>query len=101
TNSLVVYKLKKTEYSYLPSKDFLFTYLPQHKFLQTSCMYQRFKKSRIRGKEMISGRTENLYAFVKNKHLTIEKYICTDVFFDESDGMISNDTLLHLMNTGN
>jgi hypothetical protein len=99
-NHIVLYKINKSEYSYLPTTDFIFSYLPKYQVLQTSCMYQRFRKAKIGEKEMISGRTENLNQFVKKMQIPVKKFTCTDVFFDESDGFISKDTLDALMLDG-
>ena len=100
TNSIIIYKCNQADYSYIPTDDFLFCYMPKYKCLQTSCMYQRMSRSKVRGKEMISGRTENLYKFTQVKHLSPENYLCTEIYDDGSNGMISNDTLQAVMRNG-
>lgn len=100
SNRIILYKINKKDYSYLPTKDFILTYIPKHRVLQTSCMYQRFRMAKIGDKEMISGRTENLNQFVNSKQLPVHQFTCTDVFFDEPDGFISRDTLNTLILNG-
>ena len=100
TNSLILYKILKKDYSYLPTEEFIYVYNPKHKILQTSCMYQRLGNFKIRGKEMISGRTENLYSFIQLKHLSVNKMLCTENFFDDENNMISIDSLELLMQNG-
>lgn len=100
SNSLTLYKISKKDYPYLPTEEFIYTYNPKNKLLQTSCMYQTLGNAMVRGKEMISGRTENLYAFIQTKNLSVKKMLCTENFFDETDHMISYDTLEWLMKNG-
>lgn len=100
SNSLILYKILKKDYSYLPTEEFIYAYNPKNRLLQTSCMYQTLGNTKVRGKEMISGRTENLYSFIQSKNLSVSKMLCTENFFDETDHMISYDTLELLMKTG-
>lgn len=100
SNKIVLYKVNNVDYTYLPTDEFIYTYLPKIKYFQTSCMYQRFPKSRIRGKELISGRVEDLNSFIKSHNLNVEKLLCTENYFDDYDGLISNDTLNSLMSSG-
>lgn len=100
SNQLKLYKVNSSEYSYLPTEEFIYTYVPSIEFLQTSCMYQRFANSKIRGKELISGRVEDLNSFITKHHLKVSKLLCTENFFDGKDGLISNDSLKSIMNSG-
>ena len=100
TNSIIIYKCKQSEYPYLPTEDFLYSYIPKNKCMQTSCMYQRINGSKVRGKEMVSGRAENLFQFVQSIQLTPQYYLCTEVYDDDQNGMIAADTLQALLRNG-
>ncbi len=100
TNQLIAYRLRQTEFSYLPTDDFLFTYLPKYQCLQTSCMYQRLPGAKSRGKEMVSGRTDQLNAFINNRNLAVKRLLCTEITDDNDSGFIAMDTLNAVVKNG-
>jgi len=99
-NSVVVYKLEKKEYKSLPTMDYLFAYLPKYNYLHSACMYQRLTGSRVKGKEMISSRVEDLNSFMVKRKLSPVNYVCADLYWDQADGLISGDTFHYVMNKG-
>jgi hypothetical protein len=99
-NSVVLYKCNHADYGYIPTDDFLYCYLPKYQCLQTSCMYQRLGGTQIRNKEMISGRVENLYSFIKSTNLHPVSLLCTDNEYDAANGTISIDSLEDVMKKG-
>ena len=100
SNCIILYKCNQSEYTYVPTEDFLYSYIPKYKCMQTSCMYQRFSRTKVRGKELVSGRSENLYDFVQSKKLSPQYYLCTEVYDDDENGMIAADTLGAMIRNG-
>lgn len=100
SNSIIAYRFSKTDYPSVPTEDFLYFYLPKYNFFHCSCMFQRLRGHAVKGKEMISIRTEDLYKFTAAKGLIPKHFIGTDMYWDEADGMISGDTLQHMMRNG-
>lgn len=70
SNSLIAYRIRKKEYPHLPTKDYVFCYLPKYRALYTGCMYFR-SYSQLKGKPVISGRTEDVIAFCARKPLPL------------------------------
>lgn len=99
-NSIVAYRFTKKDYPNVPTEDYLYFYLPRYNFLHCSCMYQRLKGSNVCGKELISGRTEDLQRFTEAKHLRPEYFISGDTYFDEDNGMASQDTVQMMFRIG-
>lgn len=100
SNSIVAYYLDKKEYPHIPTEDFLFYYLPKYNYLHNSCMFQRLKGSSVYGKEMISSRVEDLHKLIKAKHISPDYFITSDIWFDDSSGMASGDTLALVYKNG-
>ncbi|MFH1051750.1 MAG: hypothetical protein V1779_12585 [bacterium] len=100
SNEIVVYKVDKKEYTSLPTQDYLYFYLGKYNYLHVSCMYQRFPKSIVKGQELLSPRTEDLINFIQKKKILPDYLISMDPYFDESNNLISGDTLCMLMDKG-
>ena len=99
-NTVIIYHARQSDYTSLPVTDFLFTYSSRYKLIQSSCMYRRYKSSHVMDRELVSGRSENLYEFITAKNLGVEKILCTETDQDASTGYIPFDTLKNLINTG-
>lgn len=99
-NSIIAYKFSKEDYPSVPTEDFLYFYLPKYNFFHCSCMFQRLRGHLVKGKEMISVRAEDLYRFINSKQIKPVHLIGTDLYWDEADGMVSLDTLQHMMRDG-
>ncbi len=100
SNAVVVYKLEKNDYNSLPTTDYLFAYLPKYNYLHSACMYQRLMGSKVKGREMISSRVEDLNSFMIKRRLNPVNYICAEQYWDQADGLISGDTFHYVMNKG-
>lgn len=100
TNTIIAYKCNKKEYTNQPTEDFLYFYFPKYRCLQTSCMYQRYRGFKAKGKELISGRTEDLNKFIRSKNIAPQTFLCTENYFDDANDMASNDTLQSMFSTG-
>ncbi len=100
TNEITAYLLNKKDYPNIPTKDFVFYYLPRYKCMHSSCMYQRLGGYQVGGKEMISSRVEDLYNLTHTKNVQPASYITTDTYWDEPNGLILNDTIQKMYATG-
>jgi hypothetical protein len=99
-NTIIAYKCDKEQYPNIPTKDFLYCYMPKYKYLQTSCMYQRLAPAKGKRKELVSPRVEDLGKFLLTRHILPQYLLCTETFFDEANGMTTYDTLLSIMAHG-
>lgn len=100
SNEIIVYKLDKSEYKSLPTNDYLFAFLPKYNYLHSACMYQRLIGSKVKNKEMISSRVEDLNCFMQKRKLNPVNFVCADLYWDQADGLISGDTFHYVMNKG-
>lgn len=99
-DSVIAYKFDKADYPSVPTQDFLYFYLPKYRCLHCSCMFQRLRGALVKGKELVSGRVEDLNRFIESRKIAPRHFICTDILWDEDDGMTSGDTLQALMRNG-
>ncbi len=74
-NKIVIHYLKKSEYSNLPTIDYLYCYLPNYNLLHCACMYNKWTGEPVEGKEMLTGREEDLHRFLKEKNIKPEHLI--------------------------
>lgn len=98
-NSVAMYNLKRADYPAIPTEDFLFVYLPRYDCLHSSCMFQRFG-SKVKGKELLTARTENVAKFLSSKKLQPKYILTTDRFQEEGSGAISGDTMRMMIASG-
>jgi hypothetical protein len=100
SNKIITYHIEGSNNPHLPTKDFLYFYLPRYKALHISCMYYRYDNRFVAGKELIYGRNEDLNRFIVNKPFRSEYLIRTRADQEETNSMIPYATLKHIMETG-
>lgn len=98
-NEVIGYRLDKTQYGSMPTKDYVFYYLPKYDLMDCSCMYYRYNGYTIDGKEFVSGRVENVGQFVSNRNLH-PKYISSLFDKNEPGGMVAFDTVRSTISNG-
>ncbi len=74
-NRIVIHYLKKSEYPNLPTIDYLYCYLPNYNLLHCACMYNKWTGEPVEGKEMLTGREEDLHRFLTEKNIKPEHLI--------------------------
>ncbi|MBE2216963.1 MAG: hypothetical protein IAE90_02090 [Ignavibacteria bacterium] len=74
-NRIVIHYLKKSDYPNLPTIDYLYCYLPNYNMLHCACMYNKWTGEPVEGKEMLTGREEDLHRFLSEKNIKPEHLI--------------------------
>lgn len=74
-NRIVIHYLKKSDYPNLPTVDYLYCYLPNYNMLHCACMYNKWTGEPVEGKEMLTGREEDLHRFLTGKNIKPEHLI--------------------------
>ncbi|MBX7155610.1 MAG: hypothetical protein K1X91_11690 [Bacteriodetes bacterium] len=102
SNSIVCYRFTKKDYPNVPTEDYLFFNLPRYNSFYSSCMYQRLSGIEVCGKELVSGRVEDVSTFL-HKHNISPKYLLGFTSFPyevDATGRVPADTLTSLLNNG-
>ncbi|MDT3738019.1 MAG: hypothetical protein RO257_00820 [Candidatus Kapabacteria bacterium] len=99
-NEIIAYKINNQEYTSVPTEDFLYFYMPKSESFHTSCIYQRYPKFMVQGKEFISPRTEDLIVFLRKKNISPKYIISINPFHNQPDGLILADTMNNFINNG-
>jgi len=68
-NKIIAYKFEQKDYPSTPTKDYLYFYLPNYNCMHAACMYKKWMGEPVDGKPVLSGREENLYAFISSKNI--------------------------------
>jgi hypothetical protein len=71
-NRIVAYRFEQKDYPSTPTKDYLYFYIPKHNCIHAACMYTKWMGEPVDGKPVLSGREENLYAFINSKNINPE-----------------------------
>ncbi|MBL7976686.1 MAG: hypothetical protein JNJ85_17355, partial [Candidatus Kapabacteria bacterium] len=102
SNSIVCYRFTKKDYPNVPTEDYLFFNLPRYNSFYSSCMYQRLSGIDVCGKELVSGRVEDVSSFLHKRNIT-PKYLLGFTSFPyevDATGRIPADTLTSILNNG-
>lgn len=86
-NKIIAYRFTKKEYPNVPTDDYLFFYLPQQNMMHCACMYNKWEGKPVDGKEILTGREEDLYRFLSAKNIKPEYLIRLSVEKNESNDM--------------
>ncbi len=71
-NEIIAYKFEQKDYPSTPTKDYLYFYIPKHNCMHAACMYTKWSGEPVDGKQVLSGREENLYNFITSKNINPE-----------------------------
>jgi hypothetical protein len=71
-NSLCAYRVLKQDYPNVPTDDYLYFYLYPYNILHCACMYNKWEGEPVEGKEILTGREEDLNRFLIAKNLRPE-----------------------------
>lgn len=86
-NRIVVHRFTKEEFPNAPSEDYLYCYLPKYNFLHCACMYNKWTGEKVEGKELLTGREEDLHRFLTTRNLKPEFLIRLNREKTESNDM--------------
>ncbi len=99
-NKIIAYRFTKKEYPNVPTDDYLFFYLPQQNMMHCACMYNKWEGKPVDGKEILTGREEDLYRFLSAKNIKPEYLIRLSVEKNESNDMQPVTALESVMTNG-
>ncbi len=74
-NRIVIHRFTQEEYPNAPSADYLYCYLPKYNYLHCACMYNKWTGEKVAGKELLTGREEDLDRFMSARNLRPEYLI--------------------------
>lgn len=74
-NKIVIHRFTQEEFPNSPSADYLYCYLPKYNFLHCACMYNKWTGEPVEGKELLTGREEDVYRFLATRNLRPESLI--------------------------
>ncbi|MEO8512215.1 MAG: hypothetical protein ABI543_01515 [Ignavibacteria bacterium] len=74
-NKLVAHRFTQKEYPNTPTEDYLFFYLPKQNIIHCACMYNKWEGVPVDGKEILTGREEDLNRFLAGRNLKPEYLI--------------------------
>jgi hypothetical protein len=74
-NRIVAHRFTQEEYPNAPTADYLYCYLPRYNYLHCACMYNKWTGENVEGKELLTGREEDVYRFLSSRNLRPEYLI--------------------------
>lgn len=74
-SKIIAYRFTKKDYPNVPTEDYLYFYLPVQNIMHCACMYSKWEGKPVYGKEMITGREEDLFRFISEKGIKPEYLI--------------------------
>jgi hypothetical protein len=83
-NRIVVHRFTQKEYPNAPTADYLYSYLPKYNYLHCSCMYNKWTGGPVEGRELLTGREEDIGRFLEARGLAPASLIRLTV---EKEGM--------------
>jgi len=74
-NKIVVHRFTKKDFPNVPTEDYLFFNFPIQNIMHCGCMYNKWEGEPVDGKEMLTGREEDLHKFMSVKGIKPEYLI--------------------------
>jgi hypothetical protein len=71
-NRIVIYHFLQEEFPNAPTADYLYCYLPKYNLLHCACMYNKWTGEGVEGRELLTGREEDLHRFITSRNLKPE-----------------------------
>ncbi|MBE2227377.1 MAG: hypothetical protein IAE93_08550 [Ignavibacteria bacterium] len=69
-NSITAHRFTKQDFPNVPTDDYLFFYMPKQNVLHCACMYNKWEGEPVDGKEMLTGREEDLHRFLMTRGIS-------------------------------
>lgn len=69
SNKIIAYRFKQVDFPNTPTSDYLYFYLPKYNFLHCGCMYNKWDGDKVEGRELLTGREEDLNKFLVMRNL--------------------------------
>lgn len=99
-NKIVVHRFMQKEFPNTPTSEYLYFFLPRYRALHTGCMFTRWRGEPIEGKELITGRMEDIERFLERTNLKPECFLRGSGDQEEAKGMIPYAVFANLVDHG-
>lgn len=100
STKLTAYHLKQSDYPNIPTKDYLYFYLHTQNIIHCACMYNKWEGEPVEGKEILTGRQEDLNKFLQSKNLKPDYLIRYNRETKQENDMQPHSGLEHVINNG-
>lgn len=100
TNKIVVHRFLQKEFPNSPTSEYLYFFLPRYQALHTGCMFTRWRGEPIEGRELITGRVEDIERFLDRTQLKPACFLRGSGDQEEAKGMIPYATFTNLVGHG-
>ena len=99
-NKIIAHRFTQKEYPNVPTEDYLFFYLPNQNIIHCACMYNKWEAGPVDGKEMLTGREEDLHRFLSSRNLKPQYLIRLTNEKNEPNDMQPLTGLEYVINNG-
>jgi hypothetical protein len=100
SNSAVIYYFQQKDFPNAPTAEYLYFYLPRYRYFHCGCMYNKWEGDFFEGREIRTGREEDLYKFLEAKHLSPAALIRLNVDKAERNGVQAFSGLQNVVRNG-
>ena len=70
TNPIVIHRFLQKDFTSTPTEEYLYFYLPRYNYLHCGCMFFKWEGELYKGREIRTGRVENLYKLLKDRGIS-------------------------------
>jgi hypothetical protein len=88
-NKIVAYRFLQKDFPNTPTPEYLYFYLPRYSALHTGCMYNRWQGDPVEGREILTGREEDIQKFLVTKNIKPQCFLRGSGDKNEEKGMIA------------
>ncbi len=99
-SSIIAYRFTKKDFPNVPTEDYLYFYMPKQNIMHCACMYSKWSGKPVYGKEMITGREEDLERFIREKGLNPDYLVRLSKEKDQPNDMQPFSGLNNVISTG-
>jgi glyoxylase-like metal-dependent hydrolase (beta-lactamase superfamily II) len=99
-NKIVVHRFEQKQFTYAPTAEYLYFYLPKYKALHTGCMYNKWQGDPIEGRELLTGREEDIQKFLTARNLKPGCFIRGSGDSQEPKAMIAYEKFADVIQNG-
>lgn len=99
-NKVVALRFLQKDFPNTPTPEYLYFYLPKYSALHTGCMYNRWTGDPVEGREILTGREEDIHKFLVSKNLKPQCFLRGSGDKNEDKGMIAFAKFDHVINKG-
>jgi hypothetical protein len=99
-NKIVAHRFLQKDFPNTPTPEYLYFYLPKYSALHTGCMYNRWTGDPVEGREILTGREEDIQKFLVAKNLKPQCFLRGSGDKLEDKGMIAFEKFDNVIHNG-